>query len=128
MITNFHDQYITGIEVIENNLEIKATHEGKRGIIKIRKLEDLKVNGFKEGNIINILRIYHQENVLQKKGYAFNLIKDACDINLLLESNKIIINKKLQKIIEGQLIMLEIIPSYGCEIVALGFEIEFTLI
>ncbi|MBS7690309.1 hypothetical protein I0E98_06655 [Pseudomonas lalucatii] len=96
--------------------------------IIINDLEKLRVSDFKEGNIINSAHVFCGENGSFSEERYTSLVKYAYDIsNTALSDNEKLSSfliRKVKEIKEGSLLALEIEPSYGAYIVAIGKNIS----
>lgn len=104
-------------------LEISAQDK----IIKVTlsDLEKLRVTDFKEGNIINSVQIVRPEKTNNGLGrsllkYVYELDETNLTKNTKLSS---FLDKKIKEYEEGSLLILEIEPSYGAYLVAIGKKI-----
>lgn len=125
MIRSFHDQNLSAVSICDDTLKLEILgNEQEKTWIAVEGLEKLRISDMEEGNIIANLRIFSIDNysVFAKKiaacvRYVYKL-DDARDI--IDHKGNEHVKRQCSLIEHGELIVLEIEPSYGCYLVALG--------
>jgi hypothetical protein len=125
---NFHDEKLMSISVFENSLAIEVTLLGRMIKITVGGLEKLRVSDFKEGNIITAVRVNcsktsggNKEEVRSLLMYAYDLDEAVLEKNVKLSG---FLNNKIKQYEAGAILILELEPSYGAYLVAVGSEVS----
>ncbi|MGY2413083.1 hypothetical protein [Pseudomonas pergaminensis] len=125
--STFHDGKLVSIDVADDILAIEISTQEKTTKIQVSGLQKLRINEFKEGNIINIARIVHAEKSAESEITGRSLLKyvyELDDTNLMQNSKfSSFLDKKAKEFEEGSIVILEIEPSYGAYLVAVGRDI-----
>lgn len=110
---DFHDGALTGVRVIEKSvLELYcSTLEGDAYKVSFSGLEALKVDGFREGNIIFEIELFNSN-------FPIELIRRA--FSLSAEDNPPWLEQKIKQMTDDGWTLLELSSSYGCEIAAIA--------
>jgi len=124
MLTRFHDENIISIELVDGGLSLALTLNGAVANVYITCLKKLRVDRFQEGNIVNSVFVYSGEECLGHEESIRTALRYLYDIDAQSIKNKPsltpFLEQQFKKIINGELILVEVEPSYGCYIVALG--------
>ena len=110
--SDFHDGNLISISSQNGVFELRVLSRGKLIKITVKDLERLRVSDFKEGNVINFLRVFSGEE---------EMCNDIGDETV--ESNgkiPLFVSKKIEELKRGTLLALEVEPSYGGYVVAIG--------
>lgn len=110
---DFHDGALTGVRVIERStLELYcSTLEGEAYKVSLSGLEALKVDNFREGNIIFEIELFNSN-------FPIELVKRA--FSLSAEENPPWLQQKITEMTADGWTLLELSSSYGCEIAAIA--------
>lgn len=126
--STFHDERLISISVADDTLAMEVSEQDKSVKIKISDLEKLRVTDFKEGNIINAIRTIKpdpsESSEVEIKSllmYAYELDDESLKMDAKLS---LFIDKKLKEHTNGSIIILEVEPSYGAYLVAIGKTIS----
>ena len=126
--SNFHDGNLISISTKDDTLVLCVSALGGITNIVINDLERLRVSDFKEGNIINSAHVFCGESESCDEGRYTSLVKYVYDMSdTALKNNEklsLFLKRKIEEIKEGSLLILEIEPSYGGYIVAIGKTIS----
>jgi len=126
--STFHDGKLISIAVTDDILAIEVFAQDKITKIQLSGLEKLRVTDFKEGNIINAMRVVRPKLSRSNEGVGKSLMKYAYELDdAALERNKkfsFFLDNKLKEYEEGSVLILEIEPSYGAYLVAIGKKIS----
>lgn len=118
---NFHDSYLKKIELGENTTELLfELVTGKRVRLLLNEVERLLCNGFREGNIILEASIIGD---LDRCDSLFSELFDKPAVDI--EKHQVYLVSLKNRISKGELMLLHLTPSYGCELIALCRKIEF---
>lgn len=121
--SSFHDGKLMSITVADEKLSLEVYSDGKLTQIQVVGLEKLRATEFKEGNIINSLTILSPDS-LPDISEVRALMKYAYELNDAdLERNpkfSSFLEGKLKEYQDGSLLVLEVEPSYGAYLVAIG--------
>ncbi|MDH0648592.1 hypothetical protein N5D48_19530 [Pseudomonas sp. GD03858] len=128
--SQFHDQQLTCIAVNDSELRLEILGTTGTRTLTLEGLKKLRVSDFKEGNIINEARLFTASTGQCDEPLFRRLLSFAYDI----EENEPISKKKLagflssefQRFQKGTLVILEIKPSYGSYVVAIGSHLHET--
>ncbi|UXJ54547.1 hypothetical protein [Pseudomonas citronellolis] len=122
--SDFHDGNLISISSQNGVFELRVLSRGKLIKITVKDLERLRVSDFKEGGVINFLRVFSGEEEMCNEGRYMSLIKYVYDIgDETVESNgkiPLFVSKKIEELKRGTLLALEVEPSYGGYVVAIG--------
>ncbi|MGY2224932.1 hypothetical protein ACW9IK_19785 [Pseudomonas gingeri] len=122
--STYHDGKLGSIAVTDDTLILQVMTESKTAIIQLDGLEKLRASDFEEGNIINAVRVFEAHRSPTDEATYRSLIKQAykIDDNSLMRNEKLssFLEKKVKEYEQGALIILEVEPSYGCYLVAIG--------
>lgn len=125
--STFHDEKLISVAVTDEALILEVSLKGKVLKITVSGLERLRVTDFKEGNIINSLQVICHDprsasnhSVRSLLMYVYDLDDASLERNSRLTS---FINEKLKAYEQGAIHVLELDPSYGAYLVAVGSEI-----
>lgn len=125
---NFHDGNLISISTKDDTLVLCVSALGEVKNIIINDLERLRVSDFKEGNIINSAHVFCGGNGSFNEDRYASLVKYVYDMNDAALSNNeklsSFLRRKVEEVKEGSLLVLEIEPSYGAYIVAIGKSIS----
>lgn len=128
LTSTFHDGRLMSIAVTDDTLTLEVLTQGKTIKIQLCGLEKLRVSDFKEGNIINAVRIICPKRNSSSDGVGRSLIKFAYALGEegLEDNSKFasFLDGKLEEYEGGSILILEIEPSYGAYLVAIGKEIS----
>lgn len=126
--STFHDGKLISIAVTDDVLAIEVFAQDKITKIQLSGLEKLRVTDFKEGNIINAVRVVRPKLPPSNDDVGKSLMKYAYELDdAVLERNEkfsFFLDKKLKEYEEGSVLILEIEPSYGAYLVAIGKKIS----
>ncbi|WP_338524441.1 hypothetical protein NUH87_01765 [Pseudomonas batumici] len=126
--STYHDEKLISIAASENSLTLQIYSESKTSTIQLNDLVKLRATDFEEGNIINIVQIFDAHNAPTGEAtyrslikYAYGISNDDLKKNPKLSS---FLNNKIREYEKGSLLILEVEPSYGCYLVAIGRTIS----
>lgn len=124
--STYHDEKLISIAVADDSLAIEISAQNKKIIIKVNELEKLRVTDFKDGNIINVAQVIYAGGA-GTEGMVRSLLKYAYEVDDAdLERNTELssfLDKKLMDYENGLIVILELEPSYGAYLVAIGGSI-----
>ncbi|CRM36910.1 hypothetical protein [Pseudomonas sp. 44 R 15] len=87
----------------------------------------MRVTDIKEGNIINVAQAIHSEHSTESLSAVKSLLKYAYEISdtQLQQNTKLscFSDKTIKEYEEGSIVIVEIEPSYGAYLVAVGTDI-----
>ena len=110
----FHDEYLRGLLIESTTVHVfLSTEDGKKFDIEVRGVLSLKLDGFREGNIIYEVLVREPEEITLQDMMNFYEFRDA--------ANAI---KKLEETRKKDLVILEINPSYGATCIILAASVE----
>ena len=125
--STFHDQKLVSIAVADNALTIEILTQERKTKIRVGGLQKLLVTDFKEGNIINVVRVIHTGCSTESMGAVRSLLQYAYEISdtQLQKNTKLscFFDKIIKEYEEGSIVIFEIEPSYGAYLVAVGTNI-----
>lgn len=123
-LSQVHDGRVVSVVLKNNELTLKIESDSATKIIVVRSLQKLKMDNFLEGNIVNSVFVYsgadcnRDVDQLQKSlAYLYEVTSKSIDNKPSLQS---FLNQQFEKLVDGDLVMIEVEPSYGCYLVALG--------
>ncbi|MBU3056276.1 hypothetical protein [Pseudomonas indica] len=122
--SDFHDGNLLSISTQDNALALYISLNEKLTKITLKELERLRVSDFKEGNIINAASIYCGVSEQCSEERYTLLLKYVYDLSdATLENDKkisLFLDRKIEALKERDILILEIEPSYGAYMVAIG--------
>jgi hypothetical protein len=125
--STYHDEKLVSIAVVDNSLTIEISSKDKKVRIKVTELEKLRITDFKEGNIINLAQVIHAGVSTDTESMVRLLLKYAYEVNDadLKRNAKLssFLDNKIKEHQEGSIVILEIEPSYGAYLIAIGRQI-----
>jgi ribosomal protein L21E len=125
--STFHDKQLVSIAVADDTLTIEILTQDRRTKIRVVGLQKMRVTDFKEGNIINIVQAIHAQQSTESLSAVRSLLQYAYEISddELQQDTKLScsFDKKIEEYERGSLVILEIEPSYGAYLVAVGTDI-----
>ncbi|MEG8233901.1 hypothetical protein [Pseudomonas orientalis] len=125
--STFHDKELISIAVIDDALTIEILTQERKTKIRVGGLQKLLVTDFKEGNIINVVRVIHTGCSTESVGAVRSLLQYVYEIsdNELQQDAKLScsFDEKIKEYEEGSILIFEIEPSYGAYLVAVGRDI-----
>lgn len=124
----FHDGRLTSVIVADDTLVLDVLTEDKIFKIHLSGLKKLRVTDFKEGNIINAVREFCSTQLPDDTRAVRSLMMYAYDLDDAdLERNgkfSLLLEKQIIEYESGSIVVLEIEPSYGAYLVAIGEKIS----
>ena len=127
MINQFHDENLIAVNISKEKVSFSFTAKNKILKVSVHGLKKLRVDKFEEANVIARIYLYSGNEGISEKESIFSCLNYVFDINDSAIKNKpdleAFIEQQYQYVINGDLIILEIEPSYGCYIVALGEKV-----
>jgi len=125
--SQLHDGNLISVSTIDGTLTLLFSVAGRSKRVNLNGLERLRISDFKEGNIANSVSVYSGEYGLGDERYE-ELLRYVYDISNVASGNPEkthgFLKEKLRELNTGNLLLLEIEPSYGCYLVALGRSIS----
>jgi hypothetical protein len=125
--STFHDGRLVSITATDDKLTLDIFAHNKKTKVTLSGLERLRVTEFKEGNIISALRVICPDPPSSKESVGKSLMKYVYELDdSTLEHSekfKYFLTNKLREYEEGSIIILELEPSYGAYLVAIGRNI-----
>lgn len=122
--SEFHDGNLISISTQDNVLTLYVSLNEKLTKITVKELERLRVSDFKEGNIINTVSVFCGTSKQCSDERCASLLKYVYDLSdAILEKDKKLspfLDKKIEAFKEQDILILEIEPSYGAYLVAIG--------
>lgn len=126
--SDFHDRNLLSVSVKGGRLTLEISTGDTIKEITLLGLEKLRATDFKEGNVINALRLFVANPTDQDTTIPRQLIKYAYEINEqdLSSPSRLseFFEKTLDRYLNGSLLILELEPSYGGYIVAIGAALQ----
>jgi hypothetical protein len=120
-----HDGYLLGLELDEGALRVRMRDiAGQAFTMRLKGLERLLSNEFREGNIIFDIQIVcgFKPDISYVRRLLGELHSSAG--SPYREQHERAIEDRMQEVTEGKLTLVVIEPSYGCELVALCREVQ----
>lgn len=126
---SFHDGYLTKIELSKKSAEVDLQHyDGTRYRLYLSEIEGMLANEFREGNIIFSLEV------------TTGTAPDVRDLRLLWsephpsvaaeyrEQDVMFVERQRSKIERGEAVWVNLIASYGCNLVAVCKSVELVAV
>jgi len=124
---SFHDQNLTAVSLCGDALRIQiAGNDGMITLLEIERLEKLRISDFEEGNVIANVRLFADENYssCQKRVLACIRYVYKLDTEILNADAEEFVQKQCELVARGKLVVMEVEPSYGCYLVAVGCNVN----
>lgn len=119
---NYHDWYLVGIstDIQSDSLELKLVSNKEHSLLRFRNVKRCLVNNFTIGNIVLDVTILsgNMEGIDRLTGSASFISLIGTDPNSTYFKNMI------DEIKNGNLVYVEIAPSYGCSVQVVCKSIE----
>ncbi len=122
-MNTFHDASLTAIKLVDDGFFMTLSSNNSEASIVVAGLKKLRIDKFMEGNIVNTVKTLSGADCLELTDsiraqlvYLYDLDTRSVEENASLVP---FIDSSIDKIVKGELILLEVEPSYGSYILAL---------
>jgi hypothetical protein len=111
-LSGLHDGRLVGLQfgLDKSALLVCRKADGEERKFSLLNVERLKADSVREGNIIFELTIYHGVNP------PADAVKRLFDIS---DEGMPFVERAIERVRNGELVLVHLIPSYGCELIAI---------
>lgn len=119
MLPTFHDGLLTGLAVAERTATISIRRsDGAHWRIELSGVIALKADGFREGNIVSHLEVVC--GALPQRQWIDALpAPDVAAASEYHDRHQTVVEEMMDRVTRGSLNLVSVVPSYGCDFLAL---------
>jgi len=125
MVPNFHDGNLTGLSVFERTATVSIVRaDGVRWRIELSGVRNLKADNFREGNIISHCEVVTGAEPSRELLQAVAKGPHEAAAQEYHDRYRMFIDGLVEQVKSGRLSLLNIEPSYGCDVIAICERVE----